>query len=358
MRVHSIWLLLALLVCVSAASAKEPEEVWAELGRLSGSERQTRLMSGARAERKVVFYGNIESDNLERLRRDFEKRYPDIRLEIWRGSGERTANRVLTEARGGKFAADVIGPSNENLPTLMAAGLIGRYNSPERANYGDAHKDREGYWTSYDFNLVVMAYNTRLVPASQAPKKYEDFLAPKWKGNFAMDMDPDRAVMLWLKLWGEQKTQRFLQELSKNDVVIRKGHTLITQLLCAGEYKAAVELYAYRLATVKYEKGCPVEMSFPDPTPGGVTPIVVAKRSPNPHAAALLLDYILSEPGQKVLVDVGRFSGRRGLKPKYAEMDVEGKGIHVLPLRPEDAAQLGEKYQRLREKFLLARQSG
>jgi len=348
----AVTLILALFPPVSA---KEPEEIWADFEKLSGKERAGRLLSAANAERKVVFYGNIESDNLERLRGDFQKRYPGVKLEIWRGSGERTANRVLIEARGGKFAVDVIGPSNENLPTLMEAGLVGRYRSPERAYYGDAHKDREGYWTSYDFNLVVMAYNSRLVAASQAPKKYEDFLDPKWRGDFAMDMDPDRAVMLWLKLWGEEKTERFLRDLVNNDLVVRKGHTLITQLLCAGEYKAAVELYAYRLASVKYEKGCPVEMVFPDPTPAGVTPIVIAKQSPNPYAAALLLDYILSEAGQRVLTEAGRLSGRRGIKPKYQEMDVEGKGIRVFPLRPEDAAQLGKKYQQLRERFLMRR---
>lgn len=356
MSYFSIFTAVSVILALGApVLAKEPEEIWGELEKLSNADRRARLSSAANAERKVVLYGNIEAENLERLRRDFEEHYPGVKLEVWRGSGERTANRVLTESRGGKFAVDVIGPSNENLPTLMEAGVIGRYRSPERAYYGDGHKDRDGYWTSYDFNLVVMAYNSKLLPAAQAPKRYEDFLDSKWRGEFAMDMDPDRALMLWLKLWGEDKTERFLRDLMKNDLVVRKGHTLITQLLCAGEYKAAVELYAYRLASMKNEKGCPVEMVFPDPTPAGVTPIAIAKRAPNPYAAALLVDYILSEAGQRVLTEVGRVSGRRGVKPKYREMDTEAKGIHVAPLGPDDAVQFGKKYQQLRERFLMRR---
>ena len=345
---------ISLFLCSSLYGA-DPDEIWRGLGKLSGEERQKSLAAAAKAEGKVVFYANISADHLEVLRQDFEKRYSGIKLEMWRGSGERTSNRILTETRAGKFDADVVGPGNEHFPALMKAGLVGRYSSPERASYSDSHKDRDGYWTSYVYNLAVIAYNTKLVSAAEAPRTYEDFLNPKWKGNFAIDMEPDRAVMGWLKTWGEEKTERFLRSLIKNDAVVRKGHTLLTQLLCAGEFKTAIELYAYRVAELKNDKGCPVGIVYPEPTPGAVTPLVVAKRAPHPHAAALLVDYLLSEPSQKILAERGWFSGRRGVKPKYPELDVEGKGIRVLLLRPEDAERLEKKYLQLREEFLMKR---
>ena len=334
---------------------KEPEDTWKELTRVSGEERQKRLLSGAKAEGKALLYGNIDADHLERLRLDFERRYAGIKLEVWRASGEKTSNRVLTEARAGKYAVDVVAPSNEHLPVLMQAGLIGRYSSPGRNAYPDFHKDREGYWSSYDYNLAVIAYNSRLVSASEAPKKYEDFLNPKWKGDFALDMDPDKAVMGWLKSWGYEKTEKFMRALIKNDVVVRKGHTLLAQLLCAGEFKLALELYAYRVVSLKHEKGCPVEIVYPDPTPGAVTPLSIAKRAPHPYAAALLVDYIISEPAQRILAERGRLSGRRGIAPKYPDLDVEAKKVRLLLLRPEDAEQMGKRYQQLREEFILQR---
>jgi len=75
----------------------------------------------------------------------------------------------LTEARSGKLDADVMAPSNEHIPTLIKAGVAGRYNSPERAAFPDSHKDRLGYWTAYDYNVAVIAYNSRLVPALANP---------------------------------------------------------------------------------------------------------------------------------------------------------------------------------------------
>jgi iron(III) transport system substrate-binding protein len=343
-----------LLFVLTHVSAKEPEEIWRDLGSLPGAERQKQLLSGAKTEGKAVLYGNINAEQLEKLRVDFEKRHP-VKLEVYRASGERIANRFLTEARGGQFLADVVGPSNEHLPTLMKAGLVGRYDSPERAFYPESLRDKQGYWTPYDYNIAVIAYNSRLVPAGDIPKKYEDFLDQKWKGNFALDQDPDKSIMGWLKTWGVERTRKYLQGISKNDVVVRKGHTLLTQLLCAGEFKAGIDLYAYRLADLKNTKGCPVEISYTDPTPAAPSPLVVAKKSPRPYAAALLMDYLLSEPAQKILAEFGRLSARRGVRPIYPDLDTEAKGVRLLLLTPDDAVQLEKPYQQLREEFLLKR---
>ena len=351
-RITSVFLLLSISF-ISIAFAKEPEEIWQELNKLPREEREKRLIAGAKAEGRAGLYGNLSPDHLEKVKVDFEKRYP-VKLDSYRASGERIANRVLTEFRGGKLAADVIGPSNEHVPTLIKAGILGRYDSPERRFYFDSHRDREGYWTAYDYNVAIIAYNTRLA-AGDAPKKYEDFLDPKWKGNFAIDMDPDKSLMGWLKIWGPEKTKKYLQGITKNEVVVRKGHTLLTQLLCAGEFKGAIDLYAYRVADLKHTKGCPVEISYPDPTPATPSPLGVAKKAPHPFSAALLTDYLLSDVAQKIFVDLGRISGRRGLRPKYPDIDIEAKGVRILLLTPDDALQLEKSYQQLREEFLLRR---
>jgi iron(III) transport system substrate-binding protein len=340
---------------VFAAAAKEPEEIWQELNKLPADERLKRLVAGAKSEGgKAIIYGNISSDHLERLRVDFEKRY-GIRIDGYRASGERVANRLLTEARAGKLDADVLAPSNEHMPALIKAGIAGRYHSPERAAFGEIFLDKQGYWTAWDYNIAVIAYNTRMVSPAEAPKKYEDFLEPKWKGNFALDMDPDKSIMGWFKTWGEERTKKYLQGISKNDVVVRKGHTLMAQLLCAGEFKAAIDLYAYRLADMKHTRGCPVEISYPNPTPATPSPIGVVKKTPRPYAAALLLDYILSEPAQKIFSESGRISGRRDVRPRYADLDIQARGVKVLVLTPEDAVRFDRPYQQLREEYLLHR---
>ena len=346
-----------LLVGSTTALPKEPEEIWQELGKLSGEERQKYLVSKAKEEREVSWYTSLNAELFEPLKQDFEKRHPGIQARVWRGRGEGVAQRVLTEAKAGKYSVDVISAANEYSAALIKADLIGRYNSPERKFYLDDHKDREGYWTSVADVLAVIAYNTRLVPKAEAPTKYEDFLNPKWKGNFAIDTNPDRAVMGWLKAWGSEKTERFLQGLIKNGAAIRSGHPLITQLLCAGEFHAAIELYVFQIIDFR-QKGCPIEMVFPNPTPGGVSPLGVAKRSPHPHAAAVFVDYLLSESSQRILVEKRLHSGRSGIEIKDPDLDmadVQRRGIRVVLLNPHDVEQLGKPYLDLRTRYLLNR---
>ena len=55
--------------------------------------------------------------------------------------------------------------------------------------------------------------------------------------------------------------------------------------------------------------------------------------------AALLLHFFLSDSGAKVMTEVRRIAARRGVKPKYPDLDLERKGVRVLALTPEDAAQ-------------------
>lgn len=358
MGVRGSYLLLAALAVFLACSppvlGKEPEEIWKELGKLSGEERHALLLLKARAEGEVVWYTSSSIDSLSPLRKDFEKRYPKIKIKIWRASGERILNRILAEARAGRFNVDIVGAGYRYIFPLMRTGLVGRYISPERKFYPDIYKDQNGYWTSHIYRMVVMAYNTTLVSRPQAPRRYEDFLDPKWKGNFAIDTNPHRTLMAWLKIWGNEKTEKFLQGLIENEAAVRRGHTLVTQLLCAGEFKAAIELFAYRVAEFKH-KGCPVEMVFPDPTPGSLSLLYLVARSPHPYAAALLVDYVLSKTGQRLLAEKGLYSARRGIKLKYPEMNMAKRGIRSLLLRPKDAEQFGKNYLQLRERYLLVR---
>src|ERR1051325_9662155 len=89
----------------AGAAAREPEEIWQELLKLPSEERQKRLVTGARTEGKAIVYGNISADHLEKLRIDFDKRY-GVKLDGYRASGERVANRLLTQARRGRHGAE------------------------------------------------------------------------------------------------------------------------------------------------------------------------------------------------------------------------------------------------------------
>jgi len=75
-----------LFFVLTQVSAKEPEEIWRELGSLSGAERQKQLLSGAKTEGKAVLYGNINAEQLEK--------HGSISKSAIRSSWKSTVHRV------------------------------------------------------------------------------------------------------------------------------------------------------------------------------------------------------------------------------------------------------------------------
>ncbi len=250
----------------------------------------------------------------------FMKKYPFIKAEFWRGSGNKLVFRTLTEHRTGQLDTDAVLVGTENVMTLKRSGIWTRYHSPESQNFGKEYTDKDGYWHADSLGMSTIAYNTKLVKKEEAPKGYDDLFDPKWKGSLSIDMEPERALMGWLTAWGEQKTRAFVGGLIKNGAIVRRGHTLQAQLLCAGEFKVGVELYPDGMLRMKQD-GCPAAIVFPNPTPAHISGAIgIYTNTPHPHAAALFLDFMKSAEGAKILAATGRVSGRKGVRSVYDEL--------------------------------------
>lgn len=333
--------LMACFIAFTASPSAGSEAVLSDLNRLNGPEREKRLVEGAKKEGGVVVYSSENVTLLQRYEAAFVKRYPFVKPEFWRAGGDRVGARVMTESRVGKLQADLVGLAFDVVNEIKAARLLSRYISPERKFYADAFKDAEGYFTPTNLIHAVIAYNAKLVAAAAAPKDYPDLLGAAWKGNLTIDTEPSRALMGWLKAWGEERTRKYLAGLAQNGVTVTRGHTLQTQLLCAGEYKVAVELYLYTAAGMQ-RAGCPLEIVFPRPTTvASAQSWAIPASAPHPHAAALLLDFLLGAEGAEVLAEAGRVPARGGVKPKFEALSRIASGAAPIQvLTSEDAQRL------------------
>jgi len=340
------------------APAKTVEETLSEINKLPPGERQRRLEEGAKREGALQFYSNENLDLLQKQAEGFMKRYPSVKADFWRGSGTRLVDRVLLEHRSAKLDADVVNVPFEAGMALKQEGVWALYRSPETKNYSKMFFDEKGFWHSSHINIAVIAYNTKMVKQEEAPKDYPDLLHPRWKGDLSIDLEPDRALMGWLVAWGEEKTRDFLKRLMRNGMMVRRGHTQQIQLLCGGEFKIGVELYAYRVAQFKYERKCPAAMSFPNPTPGSVGSLAgINRNAPHPHAAALFSDFVLSAEGSKILASTGRIPGHRDVKSIYGEVnELEKKKVPLLLVPPEKADELGDVAKKIMEEILVRKQ--
>ncbi len=260
----------------------------------------------------------------------------------------------MMEHRTGSLSADVISVRTENLITFKKAGVFARYRSPESQFYPAEQYDRDRYFHADSLGLAVIAYNHQLVRKEEAPKSYDDLLDPKWKGSLTIDLEPERALMAWLIAWGEPKTRDFVQKLLANGTTVRRGHTQQAQLLCAGEFKIAVEIYPDAIMRMK-QNGCPATTVFPNPTPAvvGGTYAIYAN-APHPNAAALFIDFALSGEGSKILAGTGRVHRRKGMKSFYEELsDLDEKGVPLLVITPEQTEEVLKPMEKIMKELLV-----
>lgn len=346
--------IIVLFALVSRAAAASVEALLAEVNKLAPAQRQKRLEDGARREASFKFYGISQAALLTAYSNAFMKKYPFIKAEFWRGSGNKLVFRTLTEHKTGQLDTDAVLVGTENVMTLKRAGIWARYHSPESQFFPKEFTDRDGYWHGDSLGISAIAYNNRLVKKEESPKGYDDLLNSKWKGNLSIDLEPERALMGWLVAWGEVKTRAFVSGLIKNGAIVRRGHTQQAQLLCAGEFKIAVEIYPDGILRMK-ENGCPATLVFPNPTPGHISGAIgIYANTPHPHAAALFIDFMKSAEGAKILAATGRISGRRGVKSAYEELSsLEERGIPLLVVTPEQSEQVTRPMEKIIKEILV-----
>lgn len=305
-----------------------------------------KLVEAAKKEGKLVWYTSTSVTESKPLLDDFEKLYPFVKGEIFRASGEKTLNRIMTESRAGRWDFDVVTISE--VDALMDAKLLAPYKSPEAKNFISEFKDPDGYWTADYVNYMTIGYNPKLVSDKDAPKSWEDLLDGKWKGKLAMDQEEYTWYATLKKTWGKEKTLKYMRALAKQNIEWRKGHTLITQMMAAGEFPLSI-VYAHRIEGMK-QKGAPVEWV------STVNPIVVTLNSAglspkpaHPSVARLFIDFILSKPAQLRIRSLNRIPARADVEPLSPRMEQSKLKLKTTPA--ETGVEFKETIREFREVF-------
>lgn len=295
------------------------------------AQQDARRIELAKKEGQVIWYSNLAFDRGNAIAQGFMKLYPAIKVNYFRANAPQLANRVLTEAQAGKTQMDVLLISFFFLDQAIDIGLLETYCSPERVAFPIEFKDKDCLWTLTSANTHVIGYNTQLVAKSEAPRRYADLLDPKWKGRMVLDDEGYRWFAYTLDKMGEGQGMAFMKRLAAQKPQFRHGDTLMTQLLAAGEFSICVVCYGYRLELMK-SKGAPVDWNADQPMTVSGSTVSLAKRSPHPNAARLLVDYILSKQGQTHLASFLTVPARKDVPPLAPRLI---QGLRLYPIKVE-----------------------
>ena len=92
------------------------------------------LIAAAKKEGKLVFYTANFAEVEQQVIKEFQKRFPEIKVEMVRAPGGQLITRVKTEAAAGKLIADVVDHSDRSLMQPLA-DMFQDYAPPNAADY-------------------------------------------------------------------------------------------------------------------------------------------------------------------------------------------------------------------------------
>jgi iron(III) transport system substrate-binding protein len=290
---------LALVIPAPGLAQAPAKASVADVALYQGADRTQRLIEGARKEGSLSVYTSATVEDMAVVTTAFEKKY-GVKVKVYRASSENVVRRGIAEMRAGRNEADIFETNGPDMESLFREQLFQEVRSPHLADLvpGAVAPHRE--WVGARMNIYVVTYNTRLVRKEELPKSFVDLLNPRWKGKLGIEASDPAWFAMVVNDLGEAKGLKLFRDIvTTNGVSVRKGHTLLTQLVVSGEVPMALTTYHYKVEQYKKD-GAPVDWLILPPAVARFQGMALARRAPRPHAGVLFFDFMLSD-AQEIL---------------------------------------------------------
>jgi iron(III) transport system substrate-binding protein len=277
------------------------------------------LIAAARKEGQVIHYTSTDLPVAEKLAKSFEAKYPGIAVRVERTGAERVFQRIGQEYSSNIHAVDVVNSSDAaHFIVWKRDGVLVPFVPEDVAKfYPPDHRDIDGQFASWRIFLSIIAYNTNLVKAEDAPKSFADLLDPKWKGKI-VKAHPGYSGTIMTATYQLQRDLgwSWFEQLAKQNVMQVQSAADPPKKLDLGERAVMADGNEYSILQLR-ETGHPVEPVYAtEGSPMIIGPNGIFKGSPNPNAAKLFQSYCFSREAQQLMID---FGGLRSVHPQIQE---------------------------------------
>jgi len=316
-------LALAVAVLASPALAQSPD-----------------VIEGARREGEVMVYHSTQTEDLKPVFDAFTQKY-GVKVKDWRSSSENVVQRVVSEARAGRHEVDFIENNGPEMEALRRERMLRRMDSPRFADLRPGAVPAHREYVASTMDVFVQAYNTEKVRRDELPKTFRDLLDPRWKGRLGIEAEDQAWFGTLVGELGEaQGVKLFADIVAANGISVRKGHTLLANLVAAGEVPLGLTVYNYKPQQLK-AKGAAIDWIVLQPAIAQLHSVAVHAKAPHPNAAMLLYDFFIGE-GQAILA-------ARSFVPASAKVPSPFGDMPIKFIDPAEATDQQDRWTRLFE---------
>jgi len=334
----------ALMIAVSVAGAADLTEA------------EAKLYEAAKQEGSVTWYvSQTTTEFADGMCALFKQRYEGVGCDVVRASGQVIFQRIQQELQAGALQGDVMSTNDDGqMYQLKQQGALAQYAPENLAHMIPVLRDladKENYWITSGVSPLVIAYNTNLVTAEEAPKNWTDLTDPKWKNQVAIGHPGfSGSVGLWTVAMDKLYGWDFFTKLEENKPQIGRsvadGHNLVV----SGERKVALAPLSL-IESDSRNKNAPIAAVFPED--GALLPpsaTAVMKDAPHPNAARLFENFILGEEIAKYFSDDARYPLREGVPLAEGMRPLESYKTITIPIE-EGTEKLQEVQTKFRDTF-------
>jgi iron(III) transport system substrate-binding protein len=313
----------------------QAQQLYEEIAGLSGQERRERLVELAAEEDGLNLYTSMNASVLDEVVDAFEDEF-DIEPSVYRASGETILQRILQENNAGFPGNDVVETNGGELGALQQEGVLTQCVAQELVDQVPPAGQAES-WVASRFNIFAPSWNTNII--SDPPERWEDLADPKYDGQLALELGDYDWYMGLTDYWlAEGKSQEEVDQLFADMVdggLVVKGHTVMAELMSAGQFGLAASNYTYIVDKAK-AAGAPVELEpYVSPLIARANGGGCMNTAQNPATAMLFMDWLLEE-GQEVIAG-------KNLTPAIQEGDALG-GAELIAIDPEKLLEEGQAW--------------
>ena len=287
------------------------------------------IIAEAEREGSLLIYSIMSAENWRPVIAGFNKRYPKIKVETLDLPASReTFERYLAERATNSRTADLIATADAGgWIDFQARGEVLDYTSPEAKAWPDWSKPFTGIYT-VSSDPMALIWNNAVIPEGKRPKTFEEFVAlaaankQNWRNKITSYGVHQSTFGYYInyafaKKHGEKAWQWFSELAALSPRFERSGGPM-TEKVTSGEYTSGwfVSAITFWPRLNDPARAKILGWSFiGDAQPVVLRGIAIPKGSKNVNAAKLMLDYVLSEEGQRAFGRGGLTPARPGIQP-------------------------------------------
>ncbi len=283
---------------------------------------EVKLYELAKKEGTIVWYGASPLEGMNENAKDFNAKYPGVKVEIMRVMGIAQYQRFLHETNAKQYINDILQISDyPSIKSLVQLGHLAEWKVPTSDRIPSSSRIQNSSYSPYVTDSLI-AYNLNKVTPEEAKilgRGWKGLLDPRFKGRFVTSTSKSGSTYVLIHMLLDPKYADvfgpdFIKAIAAQKPVLYTALVPAFDRVVAGEHDFMIQCWE-GLAFQKWEQRAPVRWVRPDPTPVFSNSwYAISKYAPHPNAARLFFNWLMSEAGALSFQKTGYQTSLKGVK--------------------------------------------